>query len=113
MNNTLFNTSSGHISVGEYAFAGHDVSVITGTHDHHQLLKQRFRGYPESGRDIVIGAGVWLGSGAIILGPCTIGDHAIVAAGAVIKPGSQVSAGAIFGGNPAKQIGQVPLGADE
>ena len=33
VNNTLFNLSSGEITVGEYAFFGHNVSVLTGTHD--------------------------------------------------------------------------------
>lgn len=33
VNNALFNLSSGTITVGEYAFFGHDVAVLTGTHD--------------------------------------------------------------------------------
>src|SRR5215204_3131330 len=33
VNNALFNLSSGEITVGDYAFFGHNVSVLTGTHD--------------------------------------------------------------------------------
>ncbi|MBQ1497293.1 MAG: hypothetical protein IIZ38_03175 [Sphingomonas sp.] len=39
---------------------------------------------PESGRDIVIGSGCYVGSGAILIGPVTIGDHAMIGAGAVV-----------------------------
>ena len=33
---------------------------------------------------IFIDDNVWIGSGAIILGGCTIGEHSVVAAGAVV-----------------------------
>lgn len=33
VNDALFNLSSGEITVGEWAFFGHGVSVLTGTHD--------------------------------------------------------------------------------
>ncbi|MDT7659311.1 MAG: hypothetical protein QOF38_4026, partial [Pseudonocardiales bacterium] len=32
VNNALFNMSGGTITIGEYAFFGHDVAVLTGTH---------------------------------------------------------------------------------
>ena len=50
-------------------FAGHDVSLITGSHPYERINGDRMGGFPTEGRDIVIGNGVWLGSGAIILGP--------------------------------------------
>lgn len=104
MVNTLFNLSSGVIAVGDYTFTGHNVSIITGTHQYTSLLEARITDIPEAGRDITIGRGVWIGSNAIILGPCTIGDHAVIAAGAVIPSGSQIPAGAIVAGVPAKVI---------
>ena len=33
VNNALFNVSGGDITIGEYAFFGHEVAVLTGTHD--------------------------------------------------------------------------------
>jgi acetyltransferase-like isoleucine patch superfamily enzyme len=107
MVNTLFNLSSGQITVGDHTFTGHNVSIITGTHDYQALLADRLTNIPESGRDITIGQGVWIGSNAIILGPCTIGDHAVIAAGAVVTAGSQIPAGAIVAGIPAKVIKQI------
>jgi acetyltransferase-like isoleucine patch superfamily enzyme len=107
MVNTLFNLSSGQISVGEHTFTGHNVSIITGTHDYQSLLADRLTDIPASGRDITIGQGVWIGSNAIILGPCTIGDHAVIAAGAVVTAGSQIPSRAIVAGVPAKIVKQI------
>ncbi len=107
MVNTLFNLSSGQIIIGEHTFTGHNVSIITGTHDYQSLLADRLTDIPTSGRDITIGQGVWIGSNAIILGPCTIGDHAVIAAGAVVTAGSQIPAGAIVAGIPAKVVKQI------
>jgi acetyltransferase-like isoleucine patch superfamily enzyme len=104
MVNTLFNLSSGEIYVGDYSFTGHNVSLITGTHDYDAQLQDRTTAIPLTGRDITIGQGVWIGSNAVILGPCTIGDHAVIAAGAVVTAGSQIPAGTIVAGVPAKVI---------
>ena len=110
--NTLFNTASGHITLGDYSFTGHNVSILTGTHDIHQKNMARMADYPREGRDIVIGEGVWIGSNATVLGPCTIGNHAVVAAGAMVIAGTTVPAGAIVAGVPAKVIKMIELDAD-
>ena len=73
INNALFNLSSGQITVGEYAFFGHNVSVLTGTHDWTRFGAQRQVAVPTSGRDVVIEEGVWVSSHAIVVGPCRIG----------------------------------------
>ena len=62
MVNTLFNTSGGMIFVGNYTFTGHNVSLITGTHNYKALLSERMLDAPAEGRNITIGEGVWLGS---------------------------------------------------
>ena len=54
----------------------------------------------EFGREIHIGANVWIGGGAIILPGVTIGDDAVVGAGAVVT--RDVPAGATAVGNPAR-----------
>ena len=105
MVNALFNVSSGTITVGEHTFAGHNVSLITGTHDYNLFLQRRQVEIPRTGRDIEIGAGVWIGSNAVILGPCRIGDHAVIAAGAIVN--ADVAPYTIVAGVPAKPIRQI------
>ena len=108
MVNTLFNTSSGSISVGAYTFTGHNVSILTGSHFIHKTLIDRMD-YPRDGRDILIGSGVWLASNSIILGPCRIGDNAIVSAGSVVLPGTVIEANTLWGGNPAVFLRNIEL----
>lgn len=98
--NTLFNTMSGDIYVGEYTFTGHNVSIITGTHDVQQVGSVRME-FPESGGDIVIGNGVWICSNTTILGPCTIGDNAVIAAGSVVLPNTNIGEHELYAGVPA------------
>ena len=49
-----------------------------------------------------IGRDVWIGANAVILGGVTIGDGAVVAAGAVVT--KDVESGAIVAGNPARLL---------
>lgn len=80
------------------------MSLITGTHDHEQRLGERMNSIPASGRDIVIGRGVWIGSNAMVLGPCRIGDYAVVAAGAVVLAGTVIEPGEMYAGVPARRV---------
>ena len=84
VNDALFNLSSGEITIGEWAFFGHGVSVLTGTHDWRTFGKVRQTAVPKTGRDVVIEEGVWVSSGATVVGPCRIGANAVVAVGAVV-----------------------------
>ena len=99
--NALFNTSSGHIWIGDDTFFGHNVCVLTGTHDVTKTGMERTQ-HPTEGRDIGIGQGVWIASNATILGPCTIGDYAVVCAGSVVV--GDVKPGWLYAGIPAKPI---------
>ena len=103
----FFNTNSGDITIGDYTFAGSGVSILAGSHD--MKLKGLLRRDAEmiEGCDIVIGEGVWLASNCTILGPANIGDNAVIAAGAVITPGTIVPNNSIYGGVPAKKIGMI------
>ncbi len=52
----------------------------------------------------VLGDGVDVGANAVILGAITIGDRAVIGAGAVVV--KDVPAGAVVAGNPARVIAQ-------
>jgi acetyltransferase-like isoleucine patch superfamily enzyme len=102
LSGATLNTMSGRIVIGSFTFVGHHVSLLTGTHDHRRRNRERYDAVPAEGRDIVIGEGVWLASNCTVLGPCRIGDHAVVAAGALVT--DDVPAGAIVAGVPARHI---------
>jgi acetyltransferase-like isoleucine patch superfamily enzyme len=69
-------------------------------HDISKRLEERKALSKDREQNVVIGEGVFIGSGAIILGPCTIGDHAVIAAGSVVLPG-EYKPEALYAGNPA------------
>ena len=52
----------------------------------------------------VLGAGVDVGANAVIIGAITIGDRAVIGAGAVVV--KDVPPGAVVAGNPARVVGQ-------
>ncbi len=112
VNNALFNLSAGEITIGEHAFFGHNVSVLTGTHDVKKFGAERQKATPKEGRDVVIGEGVWVASNATVLGPCTIGDHAVVGACSLVS--EDVEPYAVVAGIPAKEIRRLePPGSSE
>ncbi len=106
VNNALFNLSSGHITVGEYAFFGHNVSVLTGTHDWTKFGAERQVAVPKSGRDVVIEEGAWVSSNAIVVAPCRIGAHAVVGVGSLVL--RDVEPYTVVAGNPARVLRRIP-----
>lgn len=102
VNDALLNTESGSITVDADAFFGHRVSVLTGTHDVSLRGLDRQRAVPPEGRDVHVEEGAWVGSGAILLGPCRIGAHAVVAAGAVVT--GDVAPQTMVAGVPARLV---------
>ena len=106
INDALFNLSSGDITVGEYAFFGHGVSVLTGTHDWTRFGAERQVAVPKSGRDVVIGEGVWVSSNATVVGPCRIGAHAVVGVGSVVL--ADVEPYTVVAGVPARVLRTIP-----
>jgi acetyltransferase-like isoleucine patch superfamily enzyme len=105
VNDALFNLSSGEITVGPYAFFGHSVAVLTGTHDVTKFGRERQTAIPKTGRDVVIGEGAWLASHVLVLGPCLIGPHAVVAAGSLVL--HDVDPYAVVAGRPARLVRRI------
>jgi acetyltransferase-like isoleucine patch superfamily enzyme len=105
INNALFNLSSGNITVGDYVFFGHNVSLITGTHNYRKFGLERMHDYPKEGNNIIIEEGAWIASNATIIGPCKVGRHSVIAAGAVVK--GDVPSYHIVAGVPAKTVKKI------
>lgn len=91
-----FFVASAPVTLGDNVVFGHRVSLYTTDHDPDDPAFTR-RDAP-----IVIGNYAWIGSQAIILRGVTIGEGAVVAAGAVVT--KDVPSFTIVGGNPAKVI---------
>ena len=90
----------GGITIGDGALIGHNVVLATLNHDIDP--RKRSDMYPEP---IFIGNNVWIGANATILPGVTIGDDAIIAAGAVVT--KNVPSNVIVGGVPAKIIKKI------
>jgi maltose O-acetyltransferase len=86
------------VSIGDGTQIGPGVQILTA--DHPRDPVQRRAGL-EFGRPISIGRNVWIGGGAIVLPGVTVGDDAIVGAGAVVT--RDVHPGTTVLGNPAKE----------
>ena len=87
----------GGIEIGDGALIGHNVVLATINHDLNP--KENRKNHYAA---IKIGAHVWIGSNATILPGVTIGDYAVVAAGAVVT--RDVSAMTVVGGVPARVL---------
>jgi maltose O-acetyltransferase len=85
------------VDIGEQTQIGPGVQLLTA--DHPRDPAERAAGL-EFGKPIVIGRNVWIGGGALILPGVTIGDDAVIGAGAVVT--RDVPEGATAMGNPAR-----------
>lgn len=85
----------GGVTIGDGCQIGHN--VVFATLNHGLSPEKRKTTYPAP---IVLGKNVWIGSNATILQGVTIGDNAVVAAGAVVT--KDVAANTVVGGVPAK-----------
>ncbi len=91
----------GDIRLGNAVRIGAHTSIIAFNHGTANVDIEMFR-QPIISRGIVIGDDVWIGSHVVILDGISVGDKAILAAGAIVT--KDVPAGAVVGGNPARVI---------
>ncbi|MBQ3441685.1 MAG: sugar O-acetyltransferase [Selenomonadaceae bacterium] len=90
----------GGITIGDGVLIGHNVVLATATHDLAPSKSRKLHYKP-----IVIGDNAWIGSNSVILQGVTIGEWAVVAAGAVVT--KDVEPYTVVGGIPAKFIRKV------
>lgn len=93
--------TTGGLTIGRQVSVSAGVWLITGTH------AMNHPGFPSEFHPIVIGDYAWIGSRAIIQAGVTIGEGAVVMAGAVVT--GDVEPYAIVGGVPARKIGERTL----
>lgn len=91
----------GHVVIGRDVLIGSNVTVLSGKHQHtfsRLDIPIRFQG----GRydSVRIGDDVWIGNAAVVM--ADIGDHSVIAAGAVVV--HPVLARTVVAGNPARVI---------
>lgn len=117
----MLRTCSGLISVGDHTVIGTAtiIHALGGVHiGSHVLISPQVGIYAQNhgiapGRRIAaqkqkpgrvwIEDDVWIGAGAVIVGPVRLGTGAVIGAGAVIT--HSVEDGDIVGGNPARVLG--------
>jgi acetyltransferase-like isoleucine patch superfamily enzyme len=105
--NAMFNVMSGDVTVEGKVFFGHNVSLLTGTHDYESLGTSRMSAFPLEGRDILVKEGAWLASNVTVIGPCVIGRHAVVGACSLVL--GDVPDFAIVAGVPARIVRYIGL----
>lgn len=97
---------SGEVNIGNYVMFGPSVSILGGNHEYKNIERPMFFVKENAGRcaPITIEDDVWIGANVTILKGVTIKRGSIVAAGSVVN--KDVEAFSIFGGIPAKKIGE-------
>ncbi|MCW1431179.1 sugar O-acetyltransferase [Novosphingobium sp. JCM 18896] len=91
----------GGLDIGDEVMIAPNVSIITSGHP----LAPSQRRSITIGKPIVIERGVWIATGATILGGVTIGENSVVAAGSVVT--RHVPPNTLVGGNPAQPIREI------
>lgn len=109
--NVFFNAGckfqdQGGITIGNGCLIGHNVVIATLNHD--KSVEKRGDCIPAP---VIIGDYVWVGANATILPGVTIGEGAIIAAGAVVA--KDVPAHVTVGGVPAKVLSEHKKGQEE
>jgi acetyltransferase-like isoleucine patch superfamily enzyme len=97
----LWASPGAKLRIGDKALFGPNVLVLTSNHGAAErdvaMVDQ-----PWIEREVHIGADVWIGANAVVLPGVTIGDHSIIAAGAIVT--KDVAPYSVVGGVPARVI---------
>jgi maltose O-acetyltransferase len=90
-----------NVHLGDYVIMGPDVKIYSRNHKYDSLdipIAVQGKNYYET----FIGNDVWIGANVVITAGCKVGNHCIIAAGAVVT--KDIPDYAIAGGVPAKVI---------
>lgn len=100
INSSCHFQDQGGIRIGKGSLIGHNVVLATVNHALEPSLNRK-----NTYDSIIIGEHVWIGSNVTVLPGVTIGDWAVIAAGAVVT--KDVPAYTVVGGIPAKVIKRI------
>lgn len=92
--NVYFQNIGADIIIGKGVYIAPNVGIITTNHDLNDLNKH------SEGKDVNIGAGVWIGMNSVVLPGVTIGANSIIGAGSVVT--KNIPENSIAVGNPCK-----------
>ena len=93
--------SASQVTIGASALLAAYCYVIGGDHDFSDPTKPVLE-QTRTSAGVAIGTGVWMGAGAKVLDGVTIGDHAVIGAGSVVR--ERIDAHAIAVGLPARVV---------
>ncbi|MFB9312975.1 acyltransferase [Nocardioides plantarum] len=100
-------TAHESIELGDDVWLGQDVFVCDASHGYQDPATPIGRQMGPHA-PVRIGAGTWIGHGAIVLPGTTIGRHVVVAAGSVVR--GTVEDHAVVGGSPARVLRRFDAG---
>lgn len=101
INDNSYLECSGEIEIGNNVLIGHGVSILSNSHNYHDLSTP-INVQGESFGKVTIGNNVWIGAKVTILKGVTIGDNAIIGAHALVN--RNVEKNEVVGGVPIKSI---------
>ena len=99
MNHNCIILDCAKVKFGDYVFIGPNCSFYTPVHP---MDAKTRNSYIEKAMPITVGNNVWFGGSVTVLPGVTIGDNAVIAAGAVVT--KDVPANTVMAGVPAKEI---------
>lgn len=97
----LHNTVIGPVTIGNHVNLAQGITVTALNHNFEDK-ELRIDEQGVSTNPVIIGDDIWIGANAVILPGVTIGNHSVVAAGAVVT--KDVPPHTLVGGVPAKNI---------
>ena len=103
----IHNTIIGPVTIGSHVNLAQSITVTALNHNFSDTTR-RIDEQGISTNPVTIEDDVWIGANAVILPGVTIGQHAVVAAGAVVT--ADVPANTVVGGVPARIIKKINTG---
>jgi len=94
-------TAQARVTIGDDVFCGPYVYITSTNHSYDDPHRPIGRQWPRSA-PVEIGAGSWLGTGAVVLPGARLGRNVVVAAGSVVR--GEVPDHAVVAGAPAKVV---------